>query len=70
MRLSGSQDQYFCVRTTMPGKPALEAVKDRPVTLQNKEKGHDRNRLDRRAGSGTAYGMFEREGFGTGNVPG
>jgi NlpB/DapX lipoprotein len=62
--LSGSQDQFFVCSFDTAWEAALESLKDRPVQLQNKDKGIIETGWVEMEGKERAYGVFEREGFG------
>jgi len=63
--LSGSQDQYYVCSYEVAWEASLEAVKDRPVTLQNKDKGQIETGWIDVPAPERPYGMFRREGFDT-----
>lgn len=62
--LSGSKDQFFVCSFDMTWEAALESVKDRPVQLQDKDKGVIETGWIEMEGKERAYGVFQREGFG------
>ena len=61
---SGSQDQFFVCSYDVVWDAALEAVKDRPVQVQDKDKGLIETGWIEMDGTDRSYGMFQREGFG------
>ena len=62
--LSGSKEQFFVCSFDTTWEAALESVKDRPVQLQDKDKGVIETGWVEMEGSERSYGMFQREGFG------
>jgi len=62
--LSGSNDQFFVCSYDVVWDAALESVKDRPVQVQDKDKGLIETGWIEMEGAERSYGMFEREGFG------
>jgi len=62
--LSGSKDQFFVCSFDTTWEAALESVKDRPVQLQDKDKGVIETGWVEMEGKEHAYGVFQREGFG------
>ena len=62
--LSGSNDQFFVCSYDVVWDAAVESVKDRPVQVQNKEKGLIETGWIEMEGTERSYGLFEREGFG------
>jgi hypothetical protein len=62
--LSGSKDQFFVCSYDVVWDAALESVKDRPVQVQNKDKGLIETGWIEMEGSERSYGIFDREGFG------
>ena len=62
--LSGSNDQFFVCSYDIVWDAALESVKDRPVQVQDKDKGLIETGWIEMEGAERSYGMFEREGFG------
>ena len=62
--LSGSKDQFFVCSFDTTWEAALESVKDRPVQLQDKDKGVIETGWIEMEGKERAYGVFQREGFG------
>lgn len=62
--LSGGQDQYFVCSYDLVWDAALETVNDRPVTVQDKDKGLIETGWVEMEGKERPYGMFGREGFG------
>jgi hypothetical protein len=63
--LSGSQDQYYVCSYDIAWEASLETIKDRPITLQNKEKGQIETGWIDVLAPERPYGMFGREGFDT-----
>lgn len=61
---SGSKDQFFVCSYDVVWDAALESVKDRPVQVQNKDKGLIETGWTEMEGPERSYGMFDREGFG------
>ena len=62
--LSGSNDQFFVCSYDVVWDAALESVKDRPVQVQDKDKGLIETGWIEMEGTERSYGMFKREGFG------
>jgi hypothetical protein len=62
--LSGGQDQYFVCPYEVVWDAAVESMKDRPVTVQDKEKGLIETGWIEMEGKERPYGIFGREGFG------
>jgi hypothetical protein len=62
--LSGSKDQFFVCSYDFVWDAALESVKDRPVQVQNKDKGLIETGWVEMEGTERSYGIFDREGFG------
>jgi len=62
--MSGAKDQYFVCSYDIAWDAVLESVKDRPIQVQNKEKGLIETNWVEMEGAERAYGMFQREGFG------
>jgi len=62
--LSGSNDQFFVCSYDVVWDAAVESVKDRPVQVQNKDKGLIETGWIEMEGTERFYGIFEREGFG------
>jgi hypothetical protein len=62
--LSGSKDQFFVCSYDEVWDAALESVKDRPVQVQNKDKGLIETGWIEMEGTERGYGIFDREGFG------
>ncbi|MEW6246268.1 MAG: hypothetical protein AB1555_06095 [Nitrospirota bacterium] len=62
--LSGGQDQYFVCSYDLVWETALESVKDRPITVQDKDKGLIETGWVEMKGKDRPYGIFGREGFG------
>jgi hypothetical protein len=63
--LSGSQDHYYVCSYDITWEASLETIKDRPITLQNKEKGQIETGWIDVPAPERPYGMFGREGFDT-----
>ena len=62
--LSGSNDQFFVCSYDIVWDAALESVKDRPVQVQDKDKGLIETGWIEMEGAERGYGIFDREGFG------
>ena len=62
--LSGSNDQFFVCSYEVVWEAALESVKDRPIRVQDKDKGLIETNWNEMEGSERPYGIFNREGFG------
>ena len=62
--LSGSKDQFFVCSYDGVWDAALESVKDRPIQIQDKDKGLIETGWVEMEGQDRPYGMFNREGFG------
>lgn len=62
--ISGSEDQFFVCSYDVVWDAALESVKDRPVQVQDKDKGLIETGWIEMEGTERSYGMFKREGFG------
>jgi hypothetical protein len=62
--ISGSNDQFFVCSYDVVWNAALESVKDRPMQLQDKDKGLIETGWVEMEGQERPYGMFNREGFG------
>ncbi len=62
--LSGSNDQFFVCSYDVVWDAALDSVKDRPVQVQNKDKGLIETGWTEMEGAERTYGIFQREGFG------
>ena len=62
--LSGSNDQFFVCSYDVVWDAALESVKDRPIRVQDKDKGLIETSWDETEGTERSYGIFDREGFG------
>ena len=62
--LGGSKDQFFVCSYDVVWDAALESLKDRPVQVQNKDKGLIETGWVEMEGTERAYGIFDREGFG------
>lgn len=62
--ISGSNDQFFVCSYDVVWDAALETVKDRPVQVQNKDKGLIETDWIEMEGTERSYGLFQREGFG------
>jgi hypothetical protein len=62
--LSGSKDQFFVCSFDTAWEAALESVKDRPVQLQDRDKGVIETGWVEMEGKERAYGVFQRDGFG------
>jgi hypothetical protein len=62
--LSGSNDQYFVCSYDVVWDAALQSVKDRPVQVQDKDKGLIETGWVEMEGQERSYGMFNREAFG------
>src|SRR5574341_420531 len=61
---SGSKDQFFVCSYDVVWDAALESVKDRPVQVQNKDKGLIETGWIEMEATERSYGIFQREGFG------
>lgn len=62
--LSGSKDQFFVCSYEVVWGAALESVKDRPIRVQDKDKGLIETNWIEMEGAERSYGAFEREAFG------
>jgi NlpB/DapX lipoprotein len=62
--ISGSKDQYFVCSYEVVWGAALESVKDRPVQIQDKDKGLIETGWVEIEGTERSYGAFQREAFG------
>jgi hypothetical protein len=62
--ISGSNDQFFVCSYDVVWDAALESVKDRPMQVQDKDKGLIETGWVEMEGQERPYGMFNREGFG------
>lgn len=62
--LSGSKDQFFVCSYEVVWSAALESVKDRPIRVQDKDKGLIETDWIEMDGTERSYGIFEREAFG------
>jgi len=62
--LSGSTDQFFVCSYDVVWSAALESVKDRPIRVQDKDKGLIETGWVEMEGTERSYGIFNREGFG------
>jgi hypothetical protein len=62
--LSGSKDQFFVCSYDVVWDAALESVKDRPIQIQDKDKGLIETGWVEMEGAERSYGIFNREGFG------
>lgn len=62
--LSGSKDQFYVCSFDTAWEAALESMKDRPVNVQDKDKGIIETGWVEMEGKERAYGVFQREGFG------
>jgi len=62
--LSGSKDQFFVCSYDVVWNAALDSVKDRPVQIQNKDKGLIETGWIEMEGTERAYGIFDRDAFG------
>ena len=62
--LSGSKDQVFVCSYEVVWSAALESVKDRPIRVQDKDKGLIETDWTEMDGTERSYGIFEREAFG------
>jgi hypothetical protein len=61
---SGSKDQFYVCSYDVVWDAAVESVKDRPVQVQNKDKGLIETGWIEMEGTERSYGIFQREGFG------
>lgn len=61
---SGSKDQFYVCSYDVVWDAALESVKDRPVQVQDKNKGLIETGWIEMEGTERGYGIFDREGFG------
>jgi hypothetical protein len=59
-----TRDQYLLCPHDTVWDAALEAVKDRPLEVKDKEKGQIETAWVEMAGNGRTYGVFAREAFG------
>lgn len=62
--LSGSNDQFFVCSYDVVWNAALEALKDRPIQVQDKDKGLIETSWIEMQGTERSYGIFDREAFG------
>ncbi|HSL06239.1 MAG TPA: hypothetical protein VK901_22210 [Nitrospiraceae bacterium] len=62
--LSGSRDQYFVCSYDVVWSAALESVKDRPMQVQDKDKGLIETGWVEMEGTERSYGILERDAFG------
>ena len=62
--LSGSTDQFFVCSYDVVWDAALASVKDRPVQVQDKDKGLIETDWIEMEGTERSYGAFGREAFG------
>ena len=62
--ISGSKDQFFVCSYDVVWDAALESVKDRPIQVQDKDKGLIETGWIEMEGTERSYGVFEREAFG------
>jgi hypothetical protein len=62
--LSGSKDQFYVCSYDLVWNAALQSVKDRPIQVQDKDKGLIETGWVEMEGQERPYGMFNREGFG------
>jgi hypothetical protein len=62
--LSGSNDQFFVCPYDVVWSAALESVKDRPIQVQDKDKGLIETGWIEMEGTERSYGIFERDAFG------
>ena len=62
--LSGSREQYLACSYDTVWDAALESMKDRPLQVQDKDKGLIETGWTEMEGTERSYGMFGREGFG------
>ena len=62
--ISGSTDQFFVCSYDVVWDAALESVKDRPIQVQDKDKGLIETGWIEMEGTERSYGVFEREAFG------
>jgi len=62
--LSGSTDQFFVCSYDVVWDAALASVKDRPVQVQDKDKGLIETDWIEMEGTERSYGAFDREAFG------
>ena len=63
--LSGSKDQFFVCSYDVVWSAALESVKDRPILVQDKDKGLIETDWIEMEGTERSYGAFQREAFGS-----
>jgi hypothetical protein len=62
--ISGSKDQFFVCSYDIVWDAALESVKDRPMQMQDKDKGLIESGWIEMEGPERSFGIFNREGFG------
>jgi NlpB/DapX lipoprotein len=62
--LSGSKDQFFVCSYDVVWDAALASVNDRPIQVQDKDKGLIETGWIEMEGTERGYGAFDREGFG------
>jgi len=62
--LEGVREVYLVCPYDTVWTAALETMKDRPLSLKDKEKGKIETDWVEMAGTGRTYGVFAREGFG------
>ena len=62
--ISGSKDQFFVCSYDAVWDAALESMKDRPIQVQDKDKGLIETGWIEMEGTERSYGIFEREAFG------
>lgn len=62
--MGGSRDQYLVCPYDTVWVAALEIMKDRPLNVQDKEKGQIETDWIEMTGNGRTYGAFGREAFG------
>ena len=63
--ISGSTDQFFVCSYDVVWDAALESVKDRPIQVQDKDKGLIETGWTEMEGTERSYGAFAREAFGS-----
>ncbi|HEX9137904.1 MAG TPA: hypothetical protein VF905_13310 [Nitrospirota bacterium] len=62
--ISGSKDQFFVCSYDVVWDAALQSVKDRPMQMQDKDKGLIETGWIETEGPERSFGIFNREGFG------
>jgi len=62
--LSGSKDQFFVCSYDVVWSATLESLKDRPIRVQDKDKGLIETSWIEMEGTERSYGILERDAFG------